>query len=236
MAPVPRTCLFRPPTPDKNWFHIGSTMYKAVLEARAKQQALESIVQCYCILMCPWSHFNKGRINEWVPVRLDVWEGQRSFPTRWEEERKCSHSTLLSPLPLRKHPTRLWIGASLSFVLRCCLIGTVRTGCTRAVWESRLSHQSTRPTCCFMHKRSKSRWLHSELHMHKQFSLRYVWRLVFTQVRDVFYFIAVTITFWIKSQMRQMCFSLAATDLKTVQNTLKLGRVRRGGLSMWIRV
>lgn len=124
MAPVPRTCLFRPPTPDKNWFHRGSTMYKAVLEASAKQQALESIVQ-FTVIVADVSmvSFNKGRINEWVPVRLDVWEGQRSFPTRWEEERKCSHSRLLSPLLLRKHPTRLWIGASLSFVLRCCLIG-----------------------------------------------------------------------------------------------------------------
>lgn len=117
MAPVPRTCLFRPSTPDKKWFHRGSTMYKAVLEARAKQQALESIVQ-FTVIVADVSmvSFNKGRINEWVPVRLDVWEGQRSFPTRWEEERKCSHSRLLFPLPLRKHPTRLWIGASLSLL------------------------------------------------------------------------------------------------------------------------
>lgn len=84
----------------QNWFHRGSTMYKAVLEARAKQQALESIVRFTAIVAdVSMVSFNKGRINEWVPVWLDVWEGQRSFPTRWEEERKCSHSRLLSPLP-----------------------------------------------------------------------------------------------------------------------------------------
>lgn len=158
MAPVPRTCLFRPPTPDKNRFHRGSTMYKAVLEARAKQQALESIVQ-FSVIVTDVSmvSFNKGRINEWAPVRLDVWEGQRSFPTRWEEERKCSHSTPLSPLPLRKHPTRLWMGASLSFVLRCCLIGTVGTGCTRTVRE-REREQTLTAICC---RTTWCLWVHS---------------------------------------------------------------------------
>lgn len=40
-------------------------MYKAVLEARAKQQALESIVQ-FSVIVTDVSmvSFNKGRINE----------------------------------------------------------------------------------------------------------------------------------------------------------------------------
>lgn len=137
MRVVPRTYLYRPPTPDKKWFHRGSSsVYKAALAGTVKLQALECIVEFIVIVTdVSMVSFNKRRINEWVPVRLDVWERQRSFPTRWEEERKCSHSMLLFPLPLRKPPTRLWIGASFSFVLRCCLIDTVKTGCMQTLWE-----------------------------------------------------------------------------------------------------